>query len=277
MNLYYEGSDGSRVDLMGNGVYAQHPENLTNTEWKYSAISGANGIGRVKRFYKDTQECSLTLGVMADNAEDFNEKMYQLHRIFDRDIRRMKPGKLWWNDWYKEVFTIETSNDEFEELFESVDRDVTFISVYPYWVRKITHQYRNMDFNSGDGLDYDYDYDYDYGLDEITEVIQNNCIDAANFEMVFYGPIEHPSVTIGGHEYEVLTTLGTGDRLVINSIARTIMQYNASGIAVNVFHLRNRDSYIFEKIPEGETQVLRSKDHLLDITIYDERGEPEWI
>ena len=277
MTLYYEGSDGSRVDLMGNGVYAQHPENLTNTEWKYSAISGANGIGRVKRFYKDTQECSLTLGVMADSAEDFNEKMYRLHRIFDRDIRRMKPGKLWWNDWYKEVFAIETSNDEFEELFESVDRDVTFISVYPYWVRKITHQYRNMDLNSGDGLDYDYDYDYDYGLDEITEVIQNNCIDAANFEMVFYGPIEHPSVTIGGHEYEVLTTLGTGDRLVINSIARTIMQYNASGIAENVFHLRNRDSYIFEKIPEGETQVLRSKDHLLDITIYDERGEPEWI
>ena len=277
MTLYYEGSDGSRVDLMGNGVYAQHPENLTNTEWKYSAISGANGIGRVKRFYKDTQECSLTLGVMADSAEDFNEKMYRLHRIFDRDIRRMKPGKLWWNDWYKEVFAIETSNDEFEELFESVDRDVTFISVYPYWVRKITHQYRNMDLNSGDGLDYDYDYDYDYGLDEITEVIQNNCIDAANFEMVFYGPIEHPSVTIGGHEYEVLTTLGTGDRLVINSIARTIMQYNVSGIAENVFHLRNRDSYIFEKIPEGETQVLRSKDHLLDITIYDERGEPEWI
>ena len=277
MTLYYEGSDGSRIDLMGDGIYAQDPENLTANKWEYSTISGVNGLGRVKRFYKDTQEAKLNLDIMADNADEFNPIMYKLHRTFDRDIRRMKPGKLWWNDFCKEVFAVETSQNEFDELFEAVNREVTFISVYPYWVRRITYQYGTNITNVDAGLDYDHDYDFDYGMEEITEVIQNDCIDAANFEMKFYGPIENPSVTIGGHEYEVLTTLAEGDYVIVNSLTKKILQYDAYGNVENVFHLRNRDSYIFEKIPEGETVIARSKDYMLDITIFDERGEPEWI
>lgn len=277
MTLYYEGSDGSRIDLMGDGIYAQDPENLTANKWEYSTISGVNGLGRVKRFYKDTQEAKLNLDIMADNADEFNQIMYKLHRTFDRDIRRMKPGKLWWNDFCKEVFAVETSQNEFDELFEAVNREVTFISVYPYWVRRITYQYGTNITNVDAGLDYDHDYDFDYGMEEITEVIQNDCIDSANFEMKFYGPIENPSVTIGGHEYEVLTTLAEGDYVIVNSLTKKILQYDAYGNVENVFHLRNRDSYIFQKIPEGETAIARSKDHMLDITIFDERGEPEWI
>ena len=277
MTLYYEGSDGSRIDLMGDGIYAQDPENLTANKWEYSTISGVNGLGRVKRFYKDTQEAKLNLDIMADNADEFNQIMYKLHRTFDRDIRRMKPGKLWWNDFCKEVFAVETSQNEFDELFEAVNREVTFISVYPYWVRRITYQYGTNITNVDAGLDYDHDYDFDYGMEEITEVIQNDCIDSANFEMKFYGPIENPSVTIGGHDYEVLTTLAEGDYVTVNSLTKKILQYDAYGNVENVFHLRNRDSYIFEKIPEGETAIARSKDHMLDITIFDERGEPEWI
>lgn len=277
MTLYYEGSDGSKIDLMGNGIYAQNPESLTANEWKYSTISSVNGVGRVKRFYKDTQESSVTLGIMAGSAEKFNEIMYRLHRTFDRDIRRMKPGKLWWNDWYKEVFAVETSNDEFEELYESVDREVTFISVYPYWVRRITHRYEIGVGTQESGIDYEYDFDFDYGMEEITEVVKNDCIDAANFEMTIYGPVVNPSVTIGGHEYEVFVSLGSDDKLTINSLTKKVMKYDLYGNEENVFHLRNKESYIFEKIPEGDKFLTRSKEHMLDITIFDERGEPEWI
>lgn len=278
MTLYYEGSDGSKLDLMDGGVYIQDPENLTANKWKYSTISGVNGLGRVKRFYKDTQEANVTLGIMADNAKEFNLIMYNIHRTFDRDIRRMIPGKLWWNGFYKEVFAVETSQASFEELFEAVDRDVTFISVYPYWVKKKTYHYGiGSEEAAGSGMDYEYDHDFDYDLEEIAEVVRNDCIDAANFELKFYGPVSNPSVTIGGHLYEVATILEEGENLTINSITKKIIQSDAYGNAENVFHLRNRDSYIFEKIPEGEAQILRSKEHMLDVTIYDERGEPEWI
>ena len=277
MTLFYEGSDGTMIDLMGDGVYAQDPENLTATEWKYSTISGVNGLGRIKRFYKDTQECSLTLGIMADNADQFNDITYKLHQTFDRDVRRMKPGKLWWNDFYKEVFVIETSHDEFEELFDAVDKEVTLISVYPYWIRKSVFSFVDTADITG-SLDYDdYDYEHDFDLEEIVEAVENNCIDKANFEIIFYGPCQNPGVTIGGHLYEVLTDLTDGEYVTVNSLHKTIVQYDIDGEAENVFYLRGRDQYIFEPIPSGTIPIARSKDLKLAITVYDERGEPEWI
>ena len=72
MTLYYEGSDGSIIDFMSDGIYAQDPETLTESKWKYSNISGVNGLGRVKTFYKDAEEAPLTLDIMADSAEEFD-------------------------------------------------------------------------------------------------------------------------------------------------------------------------------------------------------------
>lgn len=276
MTLYYEGSDGSIIDMMSHPVFAQSPETLTKNKWDYSTISGVNGLGRVKRFYKDTQEASLKLSIMTETADEFNEVMYNIHRTFDRDIRQLKPGKLWWNGFYKEVFAVETSQDDFEELFEAVEREVTFISVYPYWVRTHLHQYLDLSANVG-SLDYDFDYDFDYDMEELIEVIENDCIDKANFELKFYGPAQNPAVTIGGHVYELLTDLEDGEYATVNSLTKKILQYDIYGNVENIFHLRSRDSYIFEMIPEGTTTISRDKTLKVDITLFDERGEPEWI
>ena len=281
MTLYYEGSDGSKVNLMGDGIYAQNPETLTQNTWEYSTMSGSSGLARVKRFYKDAKELPLTVGIMAEDKEEFNAMMYNMHRIFDRDVRRLKPGKLWWNDWYKEVFAVDTSNDSFEELFESVDRDIKFLAVGSYWVRKVVRKYEAGTGTGTDsldyGLDYGFDYDHDYGVDDTAEAIQNNCIDAANFELRFYGPVANPSVSISGHVYEVFDTLSEGEYIIVNSLTKKILKYGQYGNETNVFHLRGRDDYIFQKIPEGMNTVTRSRANALDITIYDERGEPEWI
>lgn len=279
MTLYYEGSDGSIIDFMSDPIFAQSPETLTQNIWNYSTISGVNGLGRVKRFYKDTQEASLKLSIIADSEEEFNETMYRIHRIFDRDVRQLKPGKLWWNGYYKEVYATETAQDEFEELFEAVDREVTFVSVYPYWIKTQTYQYRNAS-SDATALDYDgdnLDHEYDYGLEGVIEVLENDCIDKANFEMIFYGPCSNPAVTIADHTYELLTDLSTGEYAKINSLTKKITQYDIYGTPENIFHLRSRDSYIFEMIPEGKSTISRSNNLCFDITLFDERGEPEWI
>lgn len=280
MELYYEGSDGSIIDFMKYPIFAQSPETLTENKWNYATISGVNGLGRVKRFYKDTQEASLTLSIMTETADEFNKVMYDIHRTFDRDIRQLKPGKLWWNGFYKEVFAVETSQGDFEELFEAVEREVSFISVYPYWVK--THKYQYLDLSQNTGsLDYDdsvLDYDdFDYDLEELIEVIENDCIDKANFEITFYGPCQNPSVTVGSHVYELLTDLESGEYATVNSLTKKILQYDVYGNVENIFHLRSRDSYIFEPIPEGTTTISRDKSLKVDITLFDERGEPEWI
>ena len=279
MTLYYEGSDGSKVNLMGDGIYAQNPETLTQNSWGYSTVSGSSGLARVKRFYKEAKELPLTVGIMAEDKEEFNAMMYNMHRIFDRDVRRLKPGKIWWNDWYKEAFAVDTSNESFEELFESVDRNITFLAVGSYWVRKVVRSYEGSAGTDrpGYGLDYSFDYDHDYGADDTVEAVENNCIDAANFEIRFYGPVANPSVSISGHVYEVFDTLSEGEYITVNSLTRKVLKYDQYGNETNVFHLRGRDDYIFQKIPEGLNTIVRSGANAMDITIFDERGEPEWI
>ena len=278
MTLYYEASDGTVIDFMADPIYAQSPETALQNTWSYDTISGVNGLGRVKKFYKETQDFSLTLSIMTETAEAFNEVMYRIHRALDRDVRRLSPGKLWCNGFYKEVFAVASSGDDFEELFEAVDLQISFISVNPYWIRTKRYQYFDQSAYEG-ALDYDsLDYDsLDYDKDEMIEAIENDCIDAANFELTFYGPCLNPSVTVGDHDYELFTELETGEYVTINSLTKKIMQYDVYGNAENVFHLRSRDSYIFEKIPSGVGTITRDKSLKVDILLYDERGEPIWI
>lgn len=112
MTLYYESADKTIINFMGGDIYAQEPETLTESEWKYTTISGVNGISKIKRFYKDAKAYNLTLDIMSDTREEFNELMANMHTVFDRDVQAMKPGRIWWNNFYKEVFVISMTNTE---------------------------------------------------------------------------------------------------------------------------------------------------------------------
>lgn len=284
MTLYYESSDKTIIDFMGGDIYAQEPETLTESEWNYTTISGVNGISKIKRFYKDAKAYNLTLDIMSDTREEFNELMANMHVVFDRDVQAMKPGRIWWNNFYKEVFVISMTNTEFDELFESVTRKLTILSLYPYWIKTNTYQFMKLSSEVGN-LDYGMDgfYDgfdyggYDYGQSENIERIPVNVIKSANFELIFYGPASQPSVTIGDHRYSLDIKLAAGEYATVNSISKKIKKYDQYGREENVFHARDRDSNIFEKLPAGLLPILRQKDLSFDVTVYDERGEPEWI
>lgn len=276
MQLYYEAADGTILNLMQNGIYAQDPEALTQNTWSYTTISGVNGLARVKRFYKNVQTAKMKLSIMAADKEEFNTIMYEMHRIFEKDVRNMTPGKIRWNNFYKEGFVYSTSNDDYEELFESVEHEIEFLSVNPSWIRRTTYQYRAQANETGT-LDYPRDYGYDYDRSDILEVLENKCIGEANFELIFYGAAVDPQITIGGNVYGLETTLKEGEYATVNSITKKIRQYSITGEETNIFDRRDRENNIFQKIPEGTLAVLRSKEMQVDVTLYDERGEPEWI
>lgn len=276
MQLKYECSDGTVIDLMKDPIFAQEPESLLDNKWNYSTIASVGNMAKIKSFYKDVQESSLKLSIMADSAEQFNKINYQLQKCFEKDIRNITPGKLWWNDYYKEVFVVDCSNSEFEEYFESVEKSYKIMSLYSFWIKKNTSRFSAAAGYDG-LLDFPYDYGFDYDCSQYQEIINNEGISEANFEMVFYGPAENPVITVNGHDYELFTTLAVGEYAVINSITKKIRQYAISGEESNIFHLRNKDSYIFKKIPEGISFVSRNKFNGVDVTLFDERGEPEWI
>lgn len=276
MRLYYESATGEILELMKDGIYAQEPETLTSNKWSYTTISGINGLARVKKFYKNAQTSKLKLSIMADDADSFNEIMYQMHRIFEKDVRNLTPGKIWWNNFYKEGFVFSSSNSDFEELFESVEHEIEFLSTKDSWIRKTAYQYRAQDVEDGT-LDYPRDYGYDYDKSDISEILDNRCIGEANFEIIFYGPSVDPLITIGKNSYSLDVTLKEGEYATINSFTKKIRQYSNTGEETNIFDRRDREHNVFQKIPEGIVPVLRNKDMQVDIIIYDERGEPRWI
>lgn len=279
MKLFYQSSDGSVVDFMSEYISAQEPETLAGSSWKYTTIAGVNDINKISRFYKETQENKLKLQILADDADSFSAIMDKMHRIFDRDVRRLTPGKLWWGDWYKECFVVETDHSDYDELLDYVETQVTFVSTYSYWIKSTTFSFIATTQVSGQ-LDYDASLDYDdfdYDRPGTAETVENKSVNECNFRITFFGPCSTPSITIAGHVYMISCTLAAREWAIIDSKSKKVMMYSANGTETNIFHLRGRDDYVFQKIPEGMLPITRLPELGVDITLYDERGEPEWI
>ena len=125
-------------------------------------------------------------------------------------------------------------------------------------------------------LDFPYGYEYDFTADFDSDELLNTSFVPVDFRMVIHGAITNPSVFISGHEYSVNVMIDEGDYLTIDSQAKTIVLSKQDGTQVNCFNNRNRDSYIFEKIPSGKNGITSAGDLNIDITLLDERSEPRW-
>ena len=67
----------------------------------------------------------------------------------------------------------------------------------------------------------------------------------------------------------------TNEFLTIDSVLKTIVLTKRDGSTENCFNYRNKDSYIFEKIPSG-TSNISSGNFNFEITLLEERSEPKW-
>lgn len=132
--------------------------------------------------------------------------------------------------------------------------------------------------NVGDYLDFDYDFNYDYKPEIDNHHITNHDYTASDFVMKIYGYVQNPYVIIAGHLYQVNINVNTGAYLEIDSMKKTITTVEADGGKSNVFYARDKDSYIFEKIPSGTSEILYpdDEDFYMDIAIYMKRGAPKW-
>ncbi len=129
---------------------------------------------------------------------------------------------------------------------------------------------------SENGADHPYDYPYDYALTVNGRNIVCNSVGSNAFRLLIYGEAVNPSVVIGGHTYSINGTVAKGETLLIDSMNKTITLTTATGGQVNWYDKRNRDSYIFEPIPSGNSIVLWSGEFAFDLTVIEKRSEPRW-
>lgn len=278
MRIYYKNSRNETVDFLSNKIAIQEIETLFKFAWEYSSVDSAEFGGKIDDIYKDTEEKEFTLSIFADNEEDFDAVCAQILSVFEYDVRMKQLGKLYVGDYYIECYVISSEYTEFEDLMYATDKKFSIVIPYPAWIKESKYDFESMDVSENEtDLDYPYNYLYDYSNELRQKKIINGNFVPSNFEIIIEGPCIDPMVSIGGQIYEVETELENGEYLVINSMKKKLYKVLENGTQETQFSFRNRDHYIYEKIPEGANNVIWNSDFKFTVRILEERSEPRWI
>ncbi len=228
-------------------------------------------------FYKPLEEREITLSIFANDTDEFENVLNELHRIFEEDIADNFPGKLIIGEYYLKCYIIAGSYEEYEEDFKATDIKVTVAAERWIWLKECHHEYvwNKTTDTAGRGYPHGYDYDYTMGNGKIA-TIQNTHFAPCNFVLKIRGYVLNPAVTIGNRIYRVNEVVQKNEILTIDTRNKTIVLTKNNGVQVNTYAKRDKSNYIFEPIPAGEQRLYWNSNYNFEITLYEERSEPKW-
>lgn len=281
MNFYYENSKGERIDF-SDFPYLFQEGDLLNTSWKYDEQNGRiinknRGIGQ--RSFKLAIMPDYTLA-LSKRFEIMRAAMDHVYNVFDYDVVNDKFGKLYCETGYYLLCQIISSEkDKCNSPLPYNFQTFKIISEKNLWIKQTGVTYLaagGLGETMNTAYDYPYDYAYDYGCSVSKYTFKNNSFMESDFIMKIQGEVTSPKVYINNHLYSVDITLAAGDILEINSVDKTITLTKSNGETENCFDLRNRASYIFQKLAAGANILTSAQKLSIMLTYFDERGEPKW-
>lgn len=273
--MIYRASSGNEYDLTLKRHYLK-TASFHDWEWSPKAKEKAIGVN-VSQFGRDAKTYEATLALPGARAER-EKQLDALHEDMERDVQMKTPGKLICSGYTIDCYPIASktySNDSGTRTLN----DIKFYCPYPLWSQETLKSFGAVSEGgeTSGGFDYEFDYEFDYmtetGLSLYWD-IEHFC--PVEFRMTIYGPCTNPAITIGGHVYQVYQTLASSEYMVIDSRERTVTKYLVNGTPVNVFNSRRFDISVFDPLPVGKVQVIRSSGFGVDILIFKERSEPAW-
>lgn len=269
--LQYKNHINEVIDFGVDGVYV-NLNALHDYEWKVT--SKGNRISALKYA---VQTRKLPVIIMCSSEEEGIATRNRLFEVFEKDVLALQHGRIIIGDYYFKCYVTKSTKSDYLKLKQYMSLTLTLASDYPYWVKESTVSYGITGDTSGGGLDYPFDYAFDYMADTASTALNNTGFVASNFRMIIYGACTNPRIDIAGHAYQVNCNVEAGEYLTIDSTAKKIFVTKRDGTTVNHFNDRNKQSYIFEKIPSGANEVAWDGDFGFDIILMEERSEPKWI
>lgn len=269
--LQYKNHLNEIYDFGIDGVYV-NANDLHDYEWDVTTRGE-----KISGFNYAVSKRKLPLVILCSTEEKGIAARNRLMEVTEKDVLAMKHGRIIIGDYYFRCFVIKSEKAKYSQTKRRMLVTLTLISDFPYWVKETTHVFRKLGAGGGgSNLDYPHDYPFDYFAGSGNKKLNNTAIVGTNFRMIIYGPCENPEIYIAGHRYQVNCTLETGEYLTIDSVNKTIYKTAIDGTTVNMFNLRERESYVFEKVPPGMNTVIWDGGFGLDITLLEERSEPKW-
>lgn len=267
--IKYQNHLGEEIDFGRNGVFVAASD-LHDYRW-----SVAQKNNKISSFRREVVQKKLLVTIFCTTVEEGLAARDRLVEIAEKDILAMQPGRIIVGDYYFKCYISESKKKRYLFSRRQMQAELALVSDEPFWVREVACYFRNTGAD-GTGFGYSYDYPVDYVSGFSSSQLNNPSFAATNFRMTIYGPCSDPAAYINGHAYAVTADLTAGEYLTINSAAKTIIKTALDGTKTNMFHNRNRDSYIFERIPPGENTLSRNGDFNVDVVLLEERSEPKW-
>jgi hypothetical protein len=263
---------GEVLEFGAGSLFANENE-LRDFSW---SITSTND--KISGFNKGIVAKTIPLILKCESAEDGINLRNRIFEVFEKDILAHKHGRIIIGDYYLKCFVTDSSKSNYLINKGFLCLDVTVQTDFPEWIKETTTSFRP---NSTEGentfLDFAFDFPYDFANSLSTMTLNNTGFVASNFRMVIYGAVSSPTVFIGNHKYSVNVDIASGEYLTIDSVNKTIVLTKANGQQVNCFNNRDKDSYIFEKIPSGLNVASSTNEGIsFDVTLLEERSEPKW-
>ncbi len=284
MKIYYKSNSGEILNLM-EWPYKIREAEFLNHEWSYTGKenTGNKSGGKITAIRKKIAKTKMIIDFFAMSKQEYTNAVDYFLQVTEKDFLSETPGRIYVDDCYYTCYIYGSEKKEWERMTTYLQNELKIVSPYPFWCREVTKSFLKNDEsapheNTGEFLYYPFGYPYRYSIPRNLAYLQNDHYAACDFKMTVYGPCTNPAIMINGHVYEVLTTLYTGDYLVIDSRDNTVIQYKNDGTSENKFNFRNKDSGLFEKIPNGRCSILWNTEAFgFDLTLFQERSEPKWI
>lgn len=255
-----------------DGIYVDTNE-LHDYEW---TVTQKNN--RITALDRSISKNKLPVIVICDTEAAGIAAKNKLMEVAEKDVLALKHGKIIIGDYTFQCFITKSQKKDYLVSKRYLKLTLTLTTDFPYWVKETTFVFRKLGEGSEGGktLDYPFDHPFDFFSGMGSKTLDNTGFVGTNFRMIIYGAVSNPTVYISGHEYTVNCDIATNEYLTIDSIKKTITKTANDGTVTNVFNSRNRNSYIFEKIPTGNNTVFWQGDFGIDITLLEERSEPKW-
>lgn len=255
-----------------NGIYVNCSE-LHDYEWKVEKRNE-----KIASFGYAVTKRKLPVIIMCATEEEGVTARNNLFEIVEKDVLAQQYGRIILNGYYFKCFVTKSVKKKYLTSKRQMEITLTLTTDYPYWVKENSVVFRQHASNgSSSGIDYEHDYPHDFFANTQKQSVFNPHFMPSNFRLVIHGSCVDPSISISGHIYRVDCNIQSGEYLTIDSTEKQIYLTGTTGTVTNLFASRNRDSYIFEKIPVGSNDVAWEGIDSFELILMEERSEPKWI
>lgn len=263
---YEAGSSLGVHDLNGPDAVMGSPDSLR--ECSYSYEIGAVGV---EGAYMEPYEVKLTC-FMPDG--DFPA----LRRDADRDVERGVRGRLRVNGVFKQANL--TGWERKAAAGSAALFNVTAVLSGGRWLRERRIEFAPASSHGGSALDLPHDLPNDLAAPPARSWVEAPEWCRCMVGFVVYGPCEAPYIVVGGNTYKVSVSVPDGGYLAVDPLDRTVTVTDSQGNVTNALGDASRGSgegsgeYVFERLPEGASEVSWNNSFSFDMVVYEEEAMP---